>query len=179
MSWHPLGLQRLANNGICLIEPVIHDRLVVDVGGVARPHDDNLLVWEAVLRAPPGSPFEHELLLVELRVPTDDPGLVPPMVRILNPIPPHPNINPITGAVNLDILADKWSPCIKLPVVLLCVRVLLGAPDFGHFCCASVFKQAHRLSGLKCAVALHRACRHKLGLFYIWLGLCARSRFTR
>lgn len=168
-----MGLKWLAKHGVCLIEPVFHNGRVVDIGGVAWPHDDNLVAWKAVLRAPLGSSFQHELFVVELRVPTDYPGLVPPMVFFMDPIPPHPNIHPVTGAVNLDILDNKWSPAIRLPVVLLCVRVLLGAPDFGDFCFASAFKQTHRLSRLKDAVAVYGARRHKLGHYYVWLGTCA------
>ena len=79
----------------------------------------------------------------------------------------------------MDILSNYWSPALKLPVVLLCVRVLLGAPNFRDPCFASAFKLDGLQSCLQDAITVHRVCRSwgdKLGLFYIWIGSQAAFR---
>ena len=164
MSWSTRGLQRLAAAGAIVIEPVIQNGFVVDAAGVARPCDDILHKWEAVLQAPTDTAFQHEVFKVELTVPAENAGMVPPQVRLVGRIPPHPNIHPTTGTVAMDILADKWSPAWGLPQVLLCVRVLLGAPNFDDFCFATAFRK-----DVKASMIVHRICLQKHGLFYLWL----------
>lgn len=157
----------MAAAGAIVIEPIMQDGAVVDAAGVARPRDGTLHVWEAALQAPTGTVFQHEVFKVELTVPDPEvyaPGMAPPQVRIVGRVPPHPNIHPTTGAVAMDILADKWNPALTLPRVLLCVRVLLGAPNFDVPCFPNAF-----LKDVKAAILVHRICRQKHGSFYLWM----------
>ena len=132
-SWSPQGLQYLARAGAFVVDEVVYDGRVIDIGGVARPCGEALCTWRAVLKAPAGSALESELITLELTTTVED-GMEPPQVRICGAFPPHPNVDASTGLINTDFLSDKWTPALKMPIIFTCVRVLLGAPNFDDQC---------------------------------------------
>ena len=52
-------------------------------------NDDNILVWDALIHGPDGTPYSEGVFLARLNFPSDYP-LNPPTMRFLSPIY-HPN----------------------------------------------------------------------------------------
>ena len=52
---------------------------------------------------------------------------IPPKVRFVTKVY-HPNISSVSGAVDVDILRDRWSPAISLPILLISLQSFLCDP---------------------------------------------------
>ncbi|KEG09217.1 ubiquitin-conjugating enzyme E2 [Trypanosoma grayi] len=90
-------------------------------------NNKNYYLWEAVLRGPPGTPFEGGKYRVLLNVPQDYP-MVPPAANFTTKVF-HPNVDFETGAVCLDILKSRWSPAWTLNSVGHAIQSLLADPE--------------------------------------------------
>ena len=164
MTWSQRALRRLIRSSIILIDLYLQDGRVVNVGGLAVPISDTLTTWKALVRAPSGTDFESELFTIELTI-LSAMTMVPRQVRLIGYIPSHPSIHPTTGVVAMDILEHEyWSPAIRLSTTLLCVRVLLGAPNLDNFC----FEHAYN-TNIKTAITTRRICHCTYGTCYLWL----------
>jgi ubiquitin-conjugating enzyme E2 D/E len=93
-----------------------------------RISDENMSVWEAILRGPVGSPYEGFSFTVDLIFPATYP-FEPPKATFRTPIF-HPNISN-TGAICLDILKAKgsWSPLMTVESLLVSIQSLLDDPN--------------------------------------------------
>ena len=154
----------ISSSGVLLIDPDFQDGQVVNVGGLARPINDTLTTWKAVIRAPRDTEFENKMFTIDLIIPTAMPMVAPQVRFIICRIPPHPNIHPTTGEVAMDILASYWSPPIQPPTVLWSVRVLLGDPNLDDFC----FKNAYKMD-IKTAIITRCIFDCMYGNCYLWL----------
>ncbi|CDM31758.1 hypothetical protein DTO013E5_1983 [Penicillium roqueforti] len=93
-----------------------------------RPVDEaDLLLWEAVLKGPVGTPYEGGLWHLTIEVPPTYPN-APPTVQFTTKIV-HPNIKFDTGKVCLSLLDDDWSPLGGLAAVVKAVQLLLTEPN--------------------------------------------------
>lgn len=89
--------------------------------------DASLFEWTAVIRGPPGSPFEHGRFNIAVQVPENYPQ-APPQMRFATRVC-HPNVHWVTGAVCLDLLATEWSPVYTIYTCLDALVQLLAAPN--------------------------------------------------
>ncbi|KAI9819698.1 MAG: hypothetical protein M1832_003932 [Thelocarpon impressellum] len=94
--------------------------------------DEQMLLWEAVLRAPDSdapdarSGYEGGQWKLSIRIPPSYP-MAPPEVRFQTPIC-HPNVHFQTGEICLDLLKQAWSPAYGIARTLQSVRLLLADP---------------------------------------------------
>ena len=84
-------------------------------GFSVRPDDDNEFKWNAVLVGPADSPYEGGQFKLDIQFPMDYPNK-PMRVKFETHIF-HPNIN-WNGEINLDVLADTWSPDLDARIIL-------------------------------------------------------------
>ncbi|RIA97682.1 ubiquitin-conjugating enzyme/RWD-like protein [Glomus cerebriforme] len=97
-----------------------------DLAELSPISDDNLLIWKAVLRGEPDTPYEgHWILRIE--IPKTYP-IHPPKIKFLTKIC-HPNISFKTGEICLDILKTAWSPAWTLQSACMAIRLLLSNPE--------------------------------------------------
>lgn len=87
----------------------------------ASPIGDDLFKWQAVIMGPSDSPYANGVFFLNIEFPKDYPFKPPKIVfktRIY-----HPNINPNSGAICLDILKDGggWVPSLTIEKVLLSI----------------------------------------------------------
>lgn len=101
----------------------------VNVGGASGWSADgsDIFMWVAVLKGPPGTPFEGGEYKMLLRVPSDYP-MLPPSAKFITKVF-HPNVHFNTGDVCLDILKSRWSPAWTLSSVCRAVLNLLAEPE--------------------------------------------------
>lgn len=92
----------------------------------AAPIGPELLLWEALIFGPQGTPYEGGVFKLELRFPREYPFKAP-IVRFITRIY-HCNINS-EGAICLDILKDNWAPSLTVTKVLLSICSLLSDPN--------------------------------------------------
>ncbi|KAI9731940.1 MAG: Ubiquitin-conjugating enzyme E2 7 [Cirrosporium novae-zelandiae] len=101
--------------------------------------ESNLFTWEALLTAPPGTPYSPGVFPCRLTFPTDYP-LSPPKLTFTPPIF-HPNVYP-NGEVCISILhapgndpmgyeraEERWSPVQSVEKILISVMSLLAEPN--------------------------------------------------
>ncbi|KAI1115906.1 ubiquitin-conjugating enzyme/RWD-like protein [Nemania sp. NC0429] len=101
--------------------------------------EDDMLVWEALIQGPEGTPFEGGIFPAELKFPADYP-LAAPKMTFLGEIF-HPNIYP-NGVVCISILhppgddpnqyeqpSERWSPIQSVEKILLSVMSMLAEPN--------------------------------------------------
>eukprot|EP00750_Incisomonas_marina_P008901 INCI15734.3.p1 GENE.INCI15734.3~~INCI15734.3.p1 ORF type:complete len:207 (+),score=30.05 INCI15734.3:173-793(+) len=127
-----LGLRRLAWEYNEIISNPIDG---VCAGPVS---EDNLYVWEAVIRGPEDSPYAFGCFTCELRFPSDYP-INPPVMTFTNKLW-HPNVYP-DGKVCISILhkdddptgyekrSERWTPVLSIGKVLLSVMSMLAQPN--------------------------------------------------
>jgi ubiquitin-conjugating enzyme E2 D len=92
----------------------------------AGPVDDNNEHWKATLFGPVGTPYENGVFHLDIYFTSDYP-YKPPKVTFITPIL-HPNVSS-SGNICLDILKNKWSPALTIPMVLLSICSLLAEPN--------------------------------------------------
>lgn len=91
--------------------------------------DDDLFLWEAVLRGPKdlASPYAGGLWLLSIQVPPNYP-LRPPKISFITPIC-HPNIDFKTGEICLTLLTrEHWNPSYTLSTTCEAIQQLLSEP---------------------------------------------------
>lgn len=88
---------------------------------------ESILLWTALLKGPPDTPYENGVFQLSIKCGTDYP-LAPPSISFITKIF-HPNIHFKTGQVCLDILKKEWSPAWGLQAACRAVLCLLGDPD--------------------------------------------------
>ncbi|MGW6877831.1 ubiquitin-conjugating enzyme E2 [Streptomyces xanthophaeus] len=83
--------------------------------------------WVGKVDGPAGSPYQGGVFAIDIRVPKQYP-FMPPNVHFQTRVW-HPNVSSQTGAINLGILNDQWSPAFTFRTTLLSLQELLAKPD--------------------------------------------------
>lgn len=130
--------------------------------------EDNLLVWEALVGGPPGTPYECGVFKARLEFPLDYP-MHPPKMYFTSAMW-HPNIYP-NGEVCISILhppgedpthyekvEERWSPVQSVEKILISVMSMLAGTCAGVTAlCLHVSETARRSSLLACPVPTYYA----------------------
>ena len=95
----------------------------------AAPVTDDLLTWQGVIFGPEDTPYEGGIFELNMTFGNDYP-FTPPVVKFMNDVF-HPNVGS-GGRICLDILGQKWSPCMEIRTVLISIQSLLVSPDLHH-----------------------------------------------
>ena len=90
------------------------------------PVGDNMLKWVATILGPTDTPYEGGVFKLNIHFSSEYPFRAP-QIRFLTKIY-HCNISS-SGAICLDILANQWSPALKMSKVLLSICSLLDEPN--------------------------------------------------
>ncbi|XP_067233024.1 ubiquitin-conjugating enzyme E2 B isoform X2 [Chanodichthys erythropterus] len=85
-------------------------------GVSGAPSENNIMLWNAVIFGPVGTPFEDE----------EYPNK-PPTVRFISKMF-HPNVY-ADGSICLDILQNRWSPTYDVSSILTSIQSLLDEPN--------------------------------------------------
>uniref|UniRef100_A0A3P8RPS9 Ubiquitin conjugating enzyme E2 A, like n=1 Tax=Amphiprion percula TaxID=161767 RepID=A0A3P8RPS9_AMPPE len=90
-------------------------------GVSGAPSENNIMVWNAVIFGPEGTPFEDGTfkLIVEF---TEEYPNKPPTVRFVSKMF-HPNVY-ADGSICLDILQNRWSPTYDVSSILTSIQIL-------------------------------------------------------
>ena len=92
----------------------------------AGPVNGDLMIWNASIMGPIGSPYSGGLFNLKIFFPKTYP-FKPPNVVFTTKIY-HPNINS-SGAICLDLLKTQWSPVLTISKLLLSICSLLTDPN--------------------------------------------------
>jgi len=87
---------------------------------------DNLYKWKVNLIGPEKSPYEKGKFVIEMDIPQEYP-FKPPKLKFLTKTY-HPNIKS-DGSMCTEVLADGWSPQLKIYDVLITVRAIMTDPN--------------------------------------------------
>uniref|UniRef100_G1P562 Ubiquitin conjugating enzyme E2 A n=10 Tax=Yangochiroptera TaxID=30560 RepID=G1P562_MYOLU len=95
-------------------------------GVSGAPSENNIMVWNAVIFGPEGTPFEDGTfkLIIEF---TEEYPNKPPTVRFVSKMF-HPNVY-ADGSICLDILQNRWSPTYDVSSILTSIQSLLDEPN--------------------------------------------------
>jgi len=93
------------------------------------PDKKKVLQWKCLLPGPEGSLYEDGIFEVEVVFPDNYP-FNPPKLKFKTTMY-HPNIDPRSGNICLDILQNQWSPALSIHKVVLSLSSLLTEPNFG------------------------------------------------
>jgi ubiquitin-conjugating enzyme E2 C len=96
-------------------------------GVSAFPANDDLFHWAATMIGPPGTLYDGLEFSLDLRFTSSYP-YVAPIVRFRTGCY-HPNVDPLSGDVCLDVLQDRWTAVMSASSVLLSLQALLAAPN--------------------------------------------------
>ena len=89
--------------------------------------DDNYRNLRGEIAGPPDSPYEGAKFILDVKVPEKYP-FEPPTVQFVTKVW-HPNICSENGRICLDILDNKWTPCMNVMTTLLSIQALLSIPE--------------------------------------------------
>ncbi|KAJ2776324.1 Ubiquitin-conjugating enzyme E2 2 [Coemansia javaensis] len=90
------------------------------------PCPDNIMMWNAVIFGPAGTPFEDGTFKLTLAFEESYPNK-PPGVRFISRMF-HPNVY-TNGELCLDILQNRWSPTYDVAAILMSIQSLLHDPN--------------------------------------------------
>lgn len=106
-----------------------------------RKVDQDLYHWRASVKGPPNTPYEGGNYELDINVPDRYPYYAP-SVHFLTRIW-HPNVDPSSGSIMLDVLDDGWKKDMNVRTVLQCIVKMMKTPDLktpAHFIVADQFK---------------------------------------
>ena len=93
----------------------------------------SLLKWTCSIAGPKQTPWEGRMVCCTLNFCAEVTGgtypLSPPQLRVVDPIPWHPNIDEQSGAVCMSLLQDEWSAGLGVLGLLISFRSLLASPN--------------------------------------------------
>ena len=95
------------------------------ISGSPRP--DNIMIWDAVIFGPEGTPFEGGIFKLTIQFNKDHP-FQPPEVKFVSKMF-HPNISENSGKVFVDILKSTWTPALNASALLVSIQSLLNDPN--------------------------------------------------
>ena len=97
-----------------------------DVGVLASPHEDNLMIWDCIIFGPENSIWEGGVFNLTMTFTEDYPNK-PPDVKCKTKVF-HPNFY-TNGNICIDILQDHWSPIYDIKSILTSIQSLLTDPN--------------------------------------------------
>ena len=92
----------------------------------AAPHEDNIMIWQAVIFGPNDSPWEGGVFKLTMEFSEDYPNKAPTVLFLTRLF--HPNIYN-DGKICLDILQNQWSPIYDIVAILTSIQSLLCDPN--------------------------------------------------
>merc|ERR1712130_516281 len=95
------------------------------LGPVGNDLDTNALKWIATIEGPIGTPYEGGVFTVDIQIPRNYP-YGPPRFTFVTKVF-HPSVT-TSGAIDLDMLHENWSPAITLTHVVCQIKLLLMYP---------------------------------------------------
>lgn len=95
-------------------------------GVSGAPSENNIMVWNAVIFGPEGTPFEDGTFKLTIEFTEEYPNK-PPTVRFVSKMF-HPNVY-ADGSICLDILQNRWSPTYDVSSILTSIQSLLDEPN--------------------------------------------------
>ena len=90
------------------------------------PHQDNILVWDAIISGGKDTPHEGLSYKVLIRIGDEYPAK-PPHVKFISKIF-HPNVYR-DGQICIDILQGQWTPTLRIVSVLMSIQSMLDDPN--------------------------------------------------
>uniref|UniRef100_A0A8D1VE80 Ubiquitin conjugating enzyme E2 A n=1 Tax=Sus scrofa TaxID=9823 RepID=A0A8D1VE80_PIG len=93
-------------------------------GVSGAPSENNIMVWNAVIFGPEGTPFEDGTFKLTIEFTEEYPNK-PPTVRFVSKMF-HPNVY-ADGSICLDILQNRWSPTYDVSSILTSIQVPIVA----------------------------------------------------
>ncbi|KAK9669283.1 hypothetical protein RND81_13G121100 [Saponaria officinalis] len=110
------------------------------------PHDNNIMLWNAVIFGPDDTPWDGGTFKLTLQFSEDYPNK-PPTVRFVSRMF-HPNIY-ADGSICLDILQNQWSPIYDVAAILTSIQVVAL---FQHILCVNPFSSGVPCLFLQCSI---------------------------
>lgn len=95
-------------------------------GVSGAPSENNIMLWNAVIFGPVGTPFEDGTFKLLIEFSEEYPNK-PPTVRFVSKMF-HPNVY-ADGSICLDILQNRWSPTYDVSSILTSIQSLLDEPN--------------------------------------------------
>uniref|UniRef100_A0AAZ1XGT9 UBC core domain-containing protein n=1 Tax=Oreochromis aureus TaxID=47969 RepID=A0AAZ1XGT9_OREAU len=92
----------------------------------SSPSENNIMLWNAVIFGPVGTPFEDGTFKLLIEFSEEYPNK-PPTVRFVSRMF-HPNVY-ADGSICLDILQNRWSPTYDVSSILTSIQSLLDEPN--------------------------------------------------
>ncbi|MEQ2200881.1 Ubiquitin-conjugating enzyme E2 A [Xenoophorus captivus] len=104
-------------------------------GVSGAPSENNIMLWNAVIFGPVGTPFEDGTFKLLIEFSEEYPNK-PPTVRFVSKMF-HPNVY-ADGSICLDILQNRWSPTYDVSSILTSIQVCQSdLPFFLSYVCMS------------------------------------------
>ncbi|MBN3303566.1 SYCM protein, partial [Amia calva] len=122
-------------------------------GVSGAPSENNILVWNAVIFGPEGTPYEDGTFKLTVEFTEEYPNK-PPTVRFVSKMF-HPNVY-ADGSICLDILQNRWSPTYDVSSILTSIQDFLQsytANEFRMFCLLTKYRSAIDYSNTSMTVA--------------------------
>ena len=91
-----------------------------------QPVNDKLDELVVLMHGPPATIYEGGLFYLTVKVTPEYPGK-PPIIKFVTPVY-HPNIDPDSGEICLDILSTHWCPALTINATLISVHSILDDP---------------------------------------------------